>query len=127
MGDYDKRMERGLEILKQLGWPDDAMDKTKKAFPEFWDMTVGHLFGDVWARPGLSLRERELVTMAALIALARPVGLEPHFRNCSHIGITKEEIQEIILQVGHFAGWNAAVHAIFQLTEALEKNDSESS
>ncbi|OEU44820.1 MAG: hypothetical protein BBJ60_12495 [Desulfobacterales bacterium S7086C20] len=127
MSDYSERKKRGEDILKQLGWPSDAMDKTKEAFPDFWEMTVGHLFGDVWSRQGLSLRERELVTLAALIALARPVGPIPHFQNAAHIGITKEEILEVILQVGHYAGWNSAVHAIFQLTEALEEDDSESS
>ena len=123
MGDYSERKKRGEEILEQMGWPKNTMDNMKKAFPDFWEMTIGHLFGDVWSRSGLSLRERELVTLAALIALARPVGPIPHFKHAAHLGITKEQILEVIMQVGHYAGWNAAVHAIFQFNDTLEEDD----
>ena len=123
MTDYEERQKRGEAVLKELGWRNDDVGKVKKAFPEFWEMTVGHLFGDVWSRPGLSLRERELITLAALIALARPTGPKPHFKHAFHIGITKEEILEIIMHVGHYAGWNSAIHAILQLTEVLENED----
>ena len=121
MSDYTERKERGQHILQQLGWPSDMSHL--KTFPDFLEMTIGHLFGDVWSRPGLSLRERELVTMAAIIALARPVGLKPHLQHASHIGISREEILEVIMQVGHYTGWPAAVHAVSQLDEALAEED----
>jgi len=126
MGDYEERKERGLSILQQLGWGSDAMSDMKEAFPDLWEITVGHLFGDIWSRPGLSLRERELVTMTAIIALARPFGLRPHLLHATHIGISKEEIMEVILQVGHYAGWPTAVHALFQLKDTLVEEDSDS-
>ncbi|MFC1909212.1 carboxymuconolactone decarboxylase family protein [Chloroflexota bacterium] len=126
MSDYEERKERGLDILQQLGWGSDAMSDMKKSFPDLWETTVGHLFGDIWSRPGLSLRERELVTMSTIMALARPVGLRPHLVHATHIGISKEEIMEVILQVGHYAGWPTAVHALFQLNETLAAEDSDS-
>ena len=61
-----------------------------RSSPELYEMSVGHLFGDVWARQGLSLRERQLVTLAANIALARPTGNHSHYRSSEHLGITRE-------------------------------------
>jgi 4-carboxymuconolactone decarboxylase len=121
MGDYSERRKRGERMIEELGWKPGPDPVPKKVSPDFWEMTVGHLFGDVWSRPGLSLRERELVTMAAIITMARPMGITPHFRDIApKLGITREEILEVITQVGHYAGWPAAVHAIFQLNEVIE-------
>jgi len=59
----------------------------------------GHLMGDVWGRPGLSLRDRELVTLGVIIGLARPMGLKTHLRDfAANVGITREELQEVIIQ-----------------------------
>ena len=69
--DYDARFERGMRVLKKMG-RENLMLNQKALYPDMYDMSVGHLFGDVWGRPGLSLRERQLVTLAANIALARP-------------------------------------------------------
>src|SRR5690348_14126899 len=103
MSDYEERYKRGMELLKKMGREELMMDQ-KALLPELYEMSVGHLFGDVWARPGLSLRERQLVTLAANIALARPSGNHSHYRSSKHIGITHEEIMEVIIQVGHYAG-----------------------
>jgi 4-carboxymuconolactone decarboxylase len=95
----------------------------KALSPELYEMSVGHLFGDVWARPGLSLRERQLVTLAANIALARPNGNHSHYRSSEHIGITRKEIIEVIIQVGHYAGWPTISNAVRQYTEVIEEED----
>ena len=84
-------------------------------------MSVGHLFGDVWARAGLSLRDRQLVTIAANIALARPSGNYSHYRSAKHIGITHKEICEVMIQVGHYAGWPTVSNAVRQYTAVLEE------
>ena len=73
--DYKKkRYKRGMDLLKKMG-REELMLNQKALSPELYEMSVGHLFGDVWARPGLSLRERQLVTLAANIALARPAAI----------------------------------------------------
>ena len=64
-----KRFQRGYAILKKMGREQLMLDQ-KAIYPEMYEMSVAHLFGDVWARPGLSLRDRQLVTLAANIALA---------------------------------------------------------
>ena len=121
MGDYDKRFKRGYALLKKMG-REKLMLEQKALCPEMYEISVGHLFGDIWARPGLSLRERQLVTLAANIACVRPSGNHSHYRSAQHIGITKEEICEVILQVGHYAGWPALSHATRQFTEVLQED-----
>jgi 4-carboxymuconolactone decarboxylase len=121
--DYDARFERGMQVLKKMG-RENLMLNQKALCPEMYEMSVGHLFGDVWGRPGLSLRERQLVTLAANIALARPAGTHSHYRSAQRLGITKEQIMEIIIHVGHYAGWPAIAHAIIQFEQVL-KEDAE--
>lgn len=120
MSDYKKRFERGMALLKKMG-REKLMLEQKALLPDMYEISVGHLFGDIWTRPGLSLRDRQLVTLAANIALARPSGNYSHYRSALHIGITKREIAEVILQVGHYAGWPALSHATRQFTEVLKE------
>jgi 4-carboxymuconolactone decarboxylase len=121
--DYKKkRYKRGMDLLKKMG-REELMLNQKALSPELYEMSVGHLFGDVWARPGLSLRERQLVTLAANIALARPNGNHSHYRSSEHIGITRKEIIEVIIQVGHYAGWPTISNAVRQYTEVIQEED----
>ena len=98
------------------------MLEQKALLPDMYKISVGHLFGDIWARPGLSLRERQLVTLAANIALARSNGNYSHYRSAQHIGVTKNEICEVILQVGHYAGWPTLSNAVRQFTAVLKED-----
>lgn len=118
--EYDDRFKRGFELLRKMG-REKLMLEQKALCPDLYDISVAHLFGDIWARPGLSLRERQLVTLAANIALARPSGNYSHYRSAQHLGITKDEICEVILQVGHYAGWPTLSHAVRQYTEVLKE------
>jgi 4-carboxymuconolactone decarboxylase len=118
--DYDARFARGMQVLKKMG-REQLMINQKELYPEMYDMSVGHLFGDVWGRPGLSLRDRQLVTLAANIALARPSGNHSHYLSSMHLGITKREICEVMIQVGHYAGWPTLSNAVRQFTEILEE------
>ena len=121
MGDYQDRYKRGMQLLKTMG-REHLMLEQKALLPEMYEISVGHLFGDIWARPGLSLRERQLVTLAANIALARSTGNYSHYRSAQHIGITKNEICEVILQVGHYAGWPTLSNAVRQFTAVLKED-----
>ena len=121
MGDYDDRYKRGMQLLKKMG-REHLMLEQKALLPDMYKISVGHLFGDIWARPGLSLRERQLVTLAANIALARSTGNYSHYRSAQHIGITKDEICEVILQVGHYAGWPTLSNAVRQFTAVLKED-----
>jgi len=70
------------------------------------------LFGDVWTRPGLSQRDRSLVTVAALVALYRLNELPFHLGRALENGVTKDELIELITHLAFYAGWPAANTAV---------------
>lgn len=119
--DYNNRFERGMKVLKKMG-RENLMLNQKALSGDMYDMSVGHLFGDVWGRPGLSLRDRQLVTLAANIAMARPTGNHSHYLSSLHLGITRREIIEVMIQVGHYTGWPTLSNAVRQFTEILEED-----
>lgn len=112
----------GLDVLAKLGWPADSgfADMDQK----FWEFTTAHLFGQVWARPGLSLRDRALVTLAVLLAVDADRGSMNHLRYAHNLGITEEEMRELIIQVGFYAGWPKGAHAMARFTKILEEPGS---
>jgi len=116
-----QRMKKGFQILKKMGRLGTMMDQ-KQLYPELYDLSVGYLFGEIWTRPHLSLRDRQLITLAANIALARPHGTHSHYRSAKHLGFSHEEIMEVMIHVGHYAGWPAIAHAIVQYEEVLEED-----
>ena len=118
--DYDARFERGMRVLKKMG-RENLMLNQKALSSDMYEMSVGHLFGDVWGRPGLSLRDRQLVTLAANIAMARPTGNHSHYLSSMRLGITKRQIIEVMIQVGHYTGWPTLSNAVRQFTEILEE------
>ena len=121
MNDYAKRMKRGFETIKKMGFPQDKMMKQKETYPDLYDLTVGHLFGDIWSRPHLSLRDRELITIASIVAHGRP-GAVSHFRSAMNSGISKEQLMELIIHVGAYAGWPVMTPAVMQFNEAMAEN-----
>ena len=121
MNEYQSRLKRGNEMAKKLGRA-SRMLPLKKLYPPIYDLTIGHVFGDIWTRPHLDLRERELITLAANIALGRQVGIKGHYKSALHIGITKDEIMELIIHVGHYSGWPTIAHAAMQYNEMLEED-----
>ena len=118
--DYPSRFDRGMRVLKKMG-RENLMLNQKALSEEMYEMSVGHLFGDVWGRPGLILRDRQLVTLAANIAMARPTGNHSHYLSAMHLGITQREIIEVMIQVGHYTGWPTLSNAVRQFTEILEE------
>ena len=80
--------------------------------PKMADLSTNVLFGDVWERPGLSKRDRSLITVAALTALYRTGELRGHIHTALDNGVTKEEIGEIITHMAFYGGWPTAANAI---------------
>ena len=116
-----QRMKKGFEILKKMGRENTMMNQ-KEYYPDLYDLSVGYLFGEIWSRPHLTLRERQLITLASNISLARPHGTHSHYRSAKHLGFTHEEIMEVMIQVGMYAGWPAVAHAIIQYEEVLKED-----
>ncbi|MES2609660.1 MAG: carboxymuconolactone decarboxylase family protein [Pseudomonadota bacterium] len=89
--------------------------------PKLAELTDKVLFGDVWARPGLSPRDRSLITVSALIAMNRPDQLRPHMARALQNGVTQEELAEALTHLAFYAGWPSAVTAASVAKEVFPK------
>jgi len=99
MGDADARA-RGIAEFERVmaSSPPEVTDP-------FLEATVDHLFADVWSRPGLSPRDRRLVTIG-MLAPQDPDAALHHLRAALGNGeITPDEVDEIVVQAAHYAGW----------------------
>ncbi len=88
--------------------------------PKLAELTADVLFGDVWERPGLSKRDRSLITVAALIALYRTDQLRGHIGRALDNGVTKDEIGEVINHMAFYAGWPTAANAVRAAKEVFD-------
>jgi 4-carboxymuconolactone decarboxylase len=79
--------------------------------PKLTQLSRDVLFGDVWERPGLSKRDRGLVTVAVLAALARADQLAAHLKRALDNGVTRDEIGELITHIAFYSGWPTAAGA----------------
>jgi len=116
------KAEKGMAVLQKLfGGATSGVP-----LPEgFAGMTVEHLFGDLWNRPGLEITERSLLTCTVLVALGRENEQRLHFRGARNLGIPREKLEELITHVAHYAGWPVAVSAFRVLNEVWETMDAE--
>jgi 4-carboxymuconolactone decarboxylase len=90
--------------------------------PKLVQLTDDVLFGDVWARPQLSPRDRSLITVSALIAMNRPDQLRSHLVRARDNGVSQEEIVESITHLAFYAGWPSAITAVTVAKEVFERN-----
>jgi 4-carboxymuconolactone decarboxylase len=80
--------------------------------PALAGYTDNVLFGDVWKRPGLSPRDRSLITVACLISLYRANELPFHLKRALENGVTRDELAEVIAHLAFYAGWPPASTAV---------------
>ena len=92
--------------------PSGARENFGDIAPKFAELTDEILFGDVWERPGLSPRDRNLVTVASLISLYRVNELPFHLGKALENGLTRDEIVETITHLAFYAGWPPAMTAL---------------
>lgn len=104
------RTERGVQLLRQMLGPEQA-ERTRQLWreicPDFEAYVVEFLAGEIWSRPKLDRRTKSLVTIAALAALGRPLGLELNIRMAVNNGATPQEIVETLLHLAPYAGFPA--------------------
>ena len=101
-------------------------DEARRMFgdiaPKLAELSDEVLFGDIWERPGLSKRDRSLITVSALIAMNRPDQLRSHLELGRKNGLTEAEVVEVITHLAFYAGWPNAVTAVSVAREAFRKN-----
>ena len=88
-----------------------ARDQVRNVVPALIDLSERVLFGEVWERPGLSKRDRSLITCAALVALNRTEQQVGHFQRAINNGVKKEELLELITHLAFYGGWPVAMSA----------------
>ena len=110
MSDFnDGREQAGLKIIEQLGWGQN--EGVKELDEDLWRIISEANFGTIWSRPGMSLRDRELVCMAILIAIGAH-GIAIHFKHAHKLGFTDDDLRELIIQTIPYAGLPKALQAM---------------
>jgi 4-carboxymuconolactone decarboxylase len=96
----------------------------QKAFgdvaPALADYSDKVLFGDVWERPGLSKRDRSMITVAGLVAMYRTNELPHHVQRALDNGVARDELVELVTHLAFYAGWPAASTAVSILRKAFQ-------
>ena len=100
-----------------------AREALRQFAPKLVDLTDNVLFGDVWERPGLSKRDRSLITCAALVAMNRTEQLKGHVARAIDNGVTKDEIVEVITHMAFYSGWPTAMSAAGVAKSVLEEGE----
>jgi len=101
--------------------PSAAREQVRDIVPGLVELSSRVLFGEVWERPGLSKRDRSLITCATLIALGRERQLVGHLGRALDNGLTKSELSEVITHLAFYAGWPAAMTAAQVAKDVFDK------
>jgi 4-carboxymuconolactone decarboxylase len=121
--DDAQRYEQGMEVRREvLGTEhvDRAIEGTTEFTAPFQDFITRYAWGEIWSRPGLTKQERSIVTLTVLAALQHEGELAMHVRAALRNGLTEAQIQEVLLQVGLYAGVPVANRAFAIAKRALE-------
>ena len=109
-----------MELVARL-W----LNRFKTLAPDLGRYIVEYSFGDVYSRPGLSLWERELVSVSVCSALGTCVPqLHVHINGFLNVGGTQDELVELMIQIAVYAGFPAALNAIASLRQVLAENNA---
>lgn len=100
-----------------------TLDQVREFAPKLMEVTDDVLFGDIWERPGLSKRDRSLITVATLTALYRTNELPSHIKLARANGISKDELAELFTHLAFYAGWPCAITAVRTAIEILNETE----
>ena len=123
----DERFRRGREALEKLMGP-GQVGRLDAAYgdvaPEIVDLLLTFAFGDLYSRPVLVPRERQIATIAALTALGTaPAQLRSHIGAGLNAGLSREEIVEVVMQMAVYAGFPAALNGLAAAKEVFAQRD----
>lgn len=117
-----ERFITGQEMLQKVDGKggDAVVESLQDIAPDFAQYLIEFPFGDIYSRPGLDLRSREIATVAALTALGNAAPqLKVHIGAALHVGLTQDEIVEVIMQMAVYAGFPAALNGLFAAKEVF--------
>jgi 4-carboxymuconolactone decarboxylase len=126
--DDDERKSQGMAVRRAVLGEEHverAVANTTEFTEPFQDFITRYAWGDVWSRPGLTRAERSIVTLTVLAALQHEGELDMHVKAALRNGLTREQIQEVLLQVGVYAGVPTANRAFAIANRALAEWDQD--
>ena len=118
---HDDRYERGRERFLEVH--DEKALAAVEGLGDLGRVIVETVYGDVYTRPGLSTRDRELAAVVALVSLGRSSQIPQHLRAALKAGLTAGELREAILQTATIAGFPPAMNAMSTLTTIVREHE----
>jgi 4-carboxymuconolactone decarboxylase len=120
------RYERGWDKLKEVDGEagERVIESLKDIAPDFARYVIEFPFGDIYSRPGLDLKTREIAVVAGLTALGNAAPqLKVHIHGALNVGCTRQEVVEVIMQMAVYAGFPAALNGLFAAKEVFKERD----
>ena len=121
------RYERGLTKLKEIDGQagEHVLESLEDIAPDFARYLIEFPFGDIYSRPGLDLKSREIAVVAALTALGNAAPqLKVHIHGALNVGVSRTEVVETIMQMAVYAGFPAALNGLFAAKEVFAQRES---
>jgi len=122
----NERYKKGMEMLKIMNPTSykQLAENLEDIAPDMARFVAEFPYGDIYTRPGLDLKTRELITVAAITALGTaPLQLKSHIKGALNVGCTREEIVEVMIQMAVYAGFPAGLNGIYVAKEVFEELD----
>ncbi|SDM61780.1 carboxymuconolactone decarboxylase family protein [Comamonas faecalis] len=123
----ENRYERGLAKLREIDGEagERVVQSLEGIAPDFARYLIEFPFGDVYSRPGLDLKSREIAVVAALTALGNAAPqLKVHIQAALNVGVTRDEVVETIMQMAVYAGFPAALNGLSAAKEVFAQGDA---
>jgi 4-carboxymuconolactone decarboxylase len=123
----ESRFDRGQRALSRIDGRagEKVVASLADIAPDFARYVIEFPFGDIYSREGLGLRDREIATIAALTALGNAAPqLKVHIEAGLNVGLSRDEIVEVIMQMAVYAGFPAAVNGLFAAKEVFSAHDA---
>jgi 4-carboxymuconolactone decarboxylase len=121
----DDRYERGWKKLKEIDGEagERVVESLRDIAPDFARYLIEFPFGDIYSRPGLDIKSREIAVVAALTALGTATPqLKVHIQGALNVGVKRSEVVEVIIQMSVYAGFPAALNGLMAAKEVFSEN-----
>ena len=120
----NEQHEQGMKVRREVLGDEHverAIERTTPFTADFQDLITRYAWGEIWARPGLDRRTRSCITLATLVALGREEELAMHVRAALRVGLTPDEVKEVLLHSAIYCGVPAANGAFAVAQRVLDE------